>query len=72
MFNDKDKKIECNQNITYINNTDKTLDKIYMHIYPNAFSNSKICPFEKEEMGQAYPNGFNEGYIKISNILNSN
>ena len=43
-----------------------------MHIYPNAFSNSKICPFEKEEMGQAYPNGFNEGYIKISNILNSN
>ena len=28
VFNDKDKKIECNQNITYINNTDKTLDKI--------------------------------------------
>ena len=72
VFNDKDKKIECNQNITYINNTDKTLDKIYMHIYPNAFSNSKICPFEKEEMGQAYPNGFSEGYIKVSNILNSN
>ncbi len=69
MFNDKDKKIECNQNITYINNTNKTLDR-YMHIYPNAFSNRKICPFEKED--QAYPNGFNEGYIKISNILNSN
>ena len=27
VFNDKDKKIECNQNITYINNTDKTLWK---------------------------------------------
>lgn len=70
VFDDNNKKIECNQNITYINNTGKTLDKLYMHIYPNAFSNSKVCPFEKEEMKNAYPNGFSEGYIKISNVLN--
>lgn len=54
----KDKIIECNQNITYVNNTGKTLDKLYMHIYPNAFSGSRTCPFEKERNGQAYPNGF--------------
>ena len=33
VFNDKDKKIECNQNITYINNTNKTLDKVYMQMH---------------------------------------
>lgn len=70
VFDDNNKKIECNQNITYINNTGKTLDKLYMHIYPNAFSNSKVCPFEKDEMKNAYPNGFSEGYIKILNVLN--
>ncbi|WP_455543535.1 M1 family metallopeptidase [Intestinibacter sp.] len=70
IFNDKDKIIECNHNITYVNNTGRTLDKLYMHIYPNAFLDSKICPFEKEEMDQAYPNGFNKGYIDILNILN--
>ena len=47
VFDDKDKKIKCNQNITYVNNTGKTLDKIYMHIYPNAFMNKKFSPFEK-------------------------
>lgn len=71
VFDDKNKKMKCNQNITYINNTGKSLDKIYMHIYSNAFSNKDICPFEKEEMQKAYPNGFDEGYIEIKNILNN-
>ena len=71
VFDDKAKKIKCNQNITYVNNTGKTLDKIYMHIYPNAFSDKKICPFEKSEIEKAYPNGFDEGYIEIKNILNN-
>lgn len=71
-FDDKEKKIECSQNITYVNNTGKDLDKLYMHIYPNAFSNRNICPFEKEELSQAYPNSFDKGYIKISNIFNCN
>ena len=71
IFDDEDKKIKCNQNITYVNNTGKTIDKIYMHIYPNAFSNKSICPFEKEEIEKAYPNGFDKGYIDIKNILNN-
>ena len=32
VFDDKNKKMKCNQNIAYINNTGKSLDKIYMHI----------------------------------------
>ena len=71
VFDDKDKKIKCNQNTTYVNNTGKTLDKIYMHIYPNAFSDEEICPFEKSEIEKAYPNGFNKGYIEIKNVLNN-
>ena len=29
-------------------------------------------PFENEEMNRAYPNGFNEGYIDIKNVLSKN
>ena len=72
IFDDESKRLMCNQNIEYVNNTGKTLDKIYFHIYPNAFSKKEFAPFEKEEMKQAYPNGFNEGYIDIKNILNNN
>ena len=72
IFDDESKRLMCNQNIEYINNTDLTLDKIYFHIYPNAFSKKEFAPFEKDEMSRAYPNGFNEGYIDIKNILNKN
>lgn len=71
IFNDESKRLMCNQNIEYINNTKVSLDKLYFHIYPNAFSKEEFAPFEKEEMKQAYPNGFNEGYIDIKNILNN-
>lgn len=71
VFDDESKRLMCNQNIEYVNNTKTTLDKIYFHIYPNAFSKSEFAPFEKSEMKQAYPNGFNEGYIDIKNVLNN-
>ena len=72
VFDDESKRIMCNQNVEYVNNTKLSLDKIYFHIYPNAFSKEEFAPFEKDEMNQAYPNGFNEGYIDIKNILNNN
>lgn len=73
IFDDDSKRILCNQTIKYINNTNTDLDKIYMHIYPNAFSKKSFAPFEEDEMKRAYPNGFNEGYIDIKNVLsNSN
>jgi hypothetical protein len=71
IFDDESKRLMCNQNIEYVNNTKTDLDKIYLHIYPNAFSKKEFAPFEKEEMKQAYPNGFNEGYIDLKNILNN-
>lgn len=71
IFNDESKKIMCNQTTEYVNNTKEVLDKVYFHIYPNAFSKREYAPFEKEEMTQAYPNGFNEGYIDIKNVLSS-
>ena len=53
VFNDKDKIIECNQNITYVNNTGKTLDKLYMHIYPNAFSDRKSTRLNSSHQPQS-------------------
>ena len=72
IFDEESKRLMCNQNIEYVNNTNIALDKIYFHIYPNAFSKEEFAPFEKDEMNQAYPNGFNEGYIDIKNVLNNN
>jgi len=69
IFDDESKRLMCNQNIEYINNTNTDLDKLYFNIYPNAFSKEEYAPFEKDEMKKAYPNGFNEGYIDIKNVL---
>ena len=38
IFDDESKRLMCNQNIEYINNTNTDLDKLYFHIYPNDFS----------------------------------
>ncbi|MEG2789235.1 MAG: M1 family metallopeptidase [Romboutsia sp.] len=71
VFDDESKRMMCNQNLIYINKTGKDIDKIYLHIYPNAFSKREYAPFEENEITDAYPNGFNEGYIDIKNILNN-
>ncbi|KXZ40729.1 Peptidase family M1 [Alkalithermobacter thermoalcaliphilus JW-YL-7 = DSM 7308] len=68
-FDEKDKTLKINQKVTYINNTDKAIDTIYFHIYPNAFSKEKYAPFEKNEFKYAYPNGFDKGYIDIKKVL---
>lgn len=71
IYDEDNKKLLCNQKTEYVNNTKEVLDKVYFHIYPNAFSKMEFAPFEKNEMSIAYPNGFNEGYIDIKNVLNS-
>lgn len=69
ILEDESKRLMCNQNIQYVNNTKNELKSIYFHIYPNAFSKEEFAPFEKYQMKQAYPNGFNEGYINMQNVL---
>ena len=53
IFDDESKRLKCNQNVEYVNNTNIALDKIYFHIYPNAFSKEEFAPFEKNEMKEA-------------------
>lgn len=72
ILDDESKGLICNQTVNYINNTKQDLKNIYFHIYPNAFSKEEYAPFEKSQMNKAYPNGFNEGYIDIKNILIQN
>ncbi|MEJ8552760.1 M1 family metallopeptidase [Tepidibacter sp. Z1-5] len=69
-FDDKLKNLSCNQNIVYVNNTQNNLNELYFHIYPNAFSKEEYAPFAKNELKDAYPNGFSEGHINIKSILN--
>lgn len=72
IFDEESKRIMASQVVTYVNNTEENLNSIYFHIYPNAFSKPEYAPFEKEELKQAYPKGFNEGYIDIKRVANKN
>ncbi|MDR1773602.1 MAG: M1 family metallopeptidase [Clostridioides sp.] len=68
-FDDENKKLNCTQITEYTNTGSDSIDKVYFHIYPNAFSKKEFAPFEESEMKLAYPRGFNEGYIKIEKLF---
>lgn len=62
------KKLRCIQNFEYINNTRAAHDRLYFHIYPNAFKYETKVPFPQEDMTQAYPNGFSPGSIDLISV----
>lgn len=68
VFNPKEKTIKGNQKVTYINNEETSVDKVYFHLYPNAFKKKETAPFLFDDFISAYPRGFSEGYIDIEEV----
>lgn len=65
-----DHAISVNQTVDYINASDINFDKIYLHLYPNSFSEGAINkPVSTLNESKAYPNGFSEGHITINEVL---
>lgn len=67
-FNPKDKTYVGNQEVMYVNNEDKALEKVYFHLYPNTFKQKETAPFLFNNFKSAYPNGFIPGYIDIEYV----
>lgn len=64
----EDKLIKGGQKVTYINNENEPMEKIYFHLYPNAFKERETAPFLFDDFLNAYPTGFAEGYINIEEV----
>ncbi|MDK2920024.1 MAG: hypothetical protein PWQ37_2757 [Candidatus Petromonas sp.] len=67
-FNLEDKILKGNQETVYVNNEKISIDKIYFHLYPNAFKDRETVPFLFNDFRRAYWKGFEEGYIDIENL----
>ncbi len=71
-FFEEEKILEVEQRINYKNQHKVSFDRIYFHLYPNAFKEEEKVPFFKEELIKAYPLGFQPGYIDIEEVLVGN
>jgi hypothetical protein len=60
--------VEAMQKIDYINNEKVSLQELYFHLYPNSFKTKENAPFLFDDFHQAYPGGFQPGYIDIKNV----
>lgn len=67
-FYEDEKMIEGTEKVTYINKSSKNIKAVYFHIYPNVFKTEQTVPFEESEMGLAYIDGFEPGYINIGSV----
>lgn len=65
-FNDENMTVTGVQKVDYKNNTDKCLNQLKFHLYPNAFrEGAKISPVSLTNEHKAYPNGKSYGRIDI-------
>ena len=70
-YNEKEHSADAAETVEYTNNTAGDLDELYMHIYPNHFSNKKYVDMGSmfDKSTGVYPNDrFNPGFIKIKNV----
>ncbi|WP_432662200.1 M1 family metallopeptidase [Wukongibacter baidiensis] len=67
-FSPDEKNIKGTQQVIYINNEGVEIDKVYFHLYPNAFRKKETAPFLFGDFINAYPNGFSAGYIDIEEV----
>ena len=68
VFTPEEAMLHTKQKIDYINNETVALDKLYFHLYPNAFRDQETAPFLFDDFDKAYPEGFEPGYIDINEI----
>lgn len=71
-FNPERQELTCIQILEYQNLTLDTQDRLFFHIYPNAFKYEERTPFPREDMKRAYPNGFTPGDMDIVAIKGEN
>lgn len=67
-YNEREKVLKGYQQIVFYNSDDVILEDIYFHLYPNAFADIKTAPFLPEEFKEAYPLGFEPGFIVVHSV----
>lgn len=66
---EQNKTASIKQKVDYYNSTGTSLNEIYFHTYPNAFSETSVNkPVSSVYQDKAYYNGFSEGKIEISSV----
>ncbi|RKD28763.1 M1 family metallopeptidase [Thermohalobacter berrensis] len=67
-FYPEEKKYFGKQKVIYFNKENIPLDKVYFHVYPNAFRKKETAPFLFDDFESAYPEGFKPGYMDIKKV----
>lgn len=67
-YDEIEKVLKGYQQIVYNNKEKVILEDIYLHLYPNAFEKEENTPFLPEEINQAYPMGFEPGFIDVHKL----
>ncbi len=60
--------------LNYVNTNNHTVNELYFALYPNAFKSEENIHnlAVSDRINEAYPNGFNEGYINVSEVFVNN
>ncbi len=67
-FYPEEKRIAVIEKVAITNDKAKAFQELYFHLYPNTFKSLDDAPFPKEEIQQAYPDGFEPGYLYVKKI----